>query len=174
MQQKPTLFLMVGYPGAGKTTTSRMIHKLTGAVHLWADHERNKMFVKPTHSHQENLQLYEALNKRTEELLRQGKSVVFDTNFNFYKDRERLRKIAAAEGAKTVLVWMTTPKDIARERAVNHPLTGEHHRVWGNMSLEDFERIASNLEEPRPEEHPVKLEGIGLTEETIARTLNLA
>lgn len=168
-----TLFLMVGYPGAGKTTTSRIIHKLTGAVHLWADHERSKMFKNPTHSHEENLKLYDALNKRTQELLHEGKSVIFDTNFNFYKDRERLRKIAAKEGAKTVLVWMTTPKDVARERAVNHPLTGEHHRVFGNMTLADFERIAGNLEEPRPEEHPIKLKGIGLTEEAIARALDL-
>jgi len=164
---------MVGYPGAGKTTTSRMIHKLTGAVHLWADHERNKLFANPTHSHEENLQLYDALNKRAQELLHEGKSVIFDTNFNFYKDREKLRKIAAAEGAKTVLVWMTTPRDVARERAVNHPLTGEHHRVWGNMPLESFERIAGNLEEPRPEEQPIKLEGIGLTEQAIARALGL-
>lgn len=164
---------MIGYPGAGKTTTSRMIHKLTGAAHLWADHERSKMFANPTHSHEENLKLYNALNKRAQELLHEGKSVIFDTNFNFFKDRKRLRSIAAAEGAETVLVWVTTPKDIARERAVNHPLTGKHHRVLGNMTLEDFERIAGNLEEPRPEEHPIKLEGIGLTEEDIVRALGL-
>ncbi len=165
---------MVGYPGSGKTTTSKMIHKLTGAVHLWADHERNHMFKNPSHSHKENLELYDELNKKTQSLLGEGKSVIFDTNFNFYKDREKLRKIAAEEGAKTVLVWMTTPKDVARERAVNHPLDGEHHRVWGNMSLETFERIAGNLEEPKEDENPVKFEGVNLSQQAVAQALNLA
>jgi Predicted kinase len=162
--QKPTLYLMVGYPGAGKTTTSRIIHKLTGAVHLWADHERSKSLPTPhTATRRTSSSTTRSTNARRSCCAR-VKSVIFDTNFNFFKDREKLRKIAAAEGAETVLIWVTTPKDIARERAVNHPLTGEHHRVFGNMTLEDFERIANNLEEPRPEEHPIKLEGIGLTE----------
>ena len=32
--QKPTLFMMFGYPGAGKTTTAEIINELTGAEHL--------------------------------------------------------------------------------------------------------------------------------------------
>ena len=85
---KPTLYLMLGYPGAGKTTTSKVIHALSGAVHLWADQIRRERFGAPTYSHEENLELYDYLNELTSELLRTGQSVIFDTNFNFYKDRE--------------------------------------------------------------------------------------
>lgn len=174
MAQQQTLYLMVGYPGSGKTTASRIIHKLTGAVHLWADHERNQMFPSPTHSHEENLKLYAELNQRAKQLLHEGKSVIFDTNFNFYRDREKLRTIAAEAGAQTVLVWITTPKDIARERATAHPLQGEHHRVWGNMPVQHFERIATNLEEPRASEQAIKLDGIDLDEQKITHALQLA
>jgi predicted kinase len=154
----PTLYLMVGYPGSGKTTVSKIIHKLTGAVHLWADHERSRRFPHPTHNHQENLQLYAALNQQTKELLEQGQSVIFDTNFNFYKDRKKLRVIAAKAGARTVVVWVKTPVELARKRAVYHENPG-HTRVWGNMPLAHFERIVRNLEPPLESEHPITLDG---------------
>lgn len=169
---KPTLYLMVGYPGSGKTTASKYIHELTGAVHLWADHERNRRFVNPTHSHKENLTLYEQLNNETAELLHEGKSVIFDTNFNFFKDRERLRAIAASAGAQSVLVWVTTPKELARERATKHS-HGQHTRIWGNMPPETFKRIARNMQPPRPEEHPTKLNGHSMTKQGVAEALGL-
>ena len=75
---KPQLYLLVGYPGAGKTTVARIIAETTDAVHLWADRERLKMFGTPRHSAAENTRLYAYLNKLTEQLLGEGKSVIFD------------------------------------------------------------------------------------------------
>jgi predicted kinase len=161
---------MVGYPGSGKTTTAKYLHELTGAVHLWADHERNRRFPNPTHSHPENLELYAQLNEKTGRLLQTGKSVIFDTNFNFFKDREHLRAIAAKTGAQAVVIWLTTGKELARSRAVNHPSPGGT-RIWGNMSNEDFDRITGHLEEPRPEEHAVTLDGATVTREEVAAAL---
>jgi predicted kinase len=161
---------MVGYPGAGKTTTAKLIHDITGAVHLWADHERSRRFQKPTHSHKENLELYAQLNEETRQLLSEGKSVIFDTNFNFYKDREHLRQIADAEGARTVVVWITTDKTLARDRAVAHPSPNET-RIWGNMPSEAFERITGNLQEPRAGEHPLMLNGKDMTRDVVERAL---
>lgn len=169
----PVLYLMVGYPGSGKTTVSKYIHELTGAVHLWADHERNKLFASPTHDHDENIELYKTLNQRAKALLQTGKSVIFDTNFNFYKDRKRLRHLAATEGASTAVVWVTTPKNLARERAVEHSHDQET-RIWGNMPLERFERIAGNMQPPTEAEHAIRLDGTQLTRDDIARALNSA
>ncbi|HJQ08711.1 MAG TPA: ATP-binding protein [Candidatus Saccharimonadales bacterium] len=165
-----TLYLMLGYPGAGKTTISKYIHELTGAVHLWADHERNKRFPNPTRNHEENIQLYAQLNKETRQLLHQGKSVIFDTNFNFYKDRKKMRVWAAKEGVRTVVIWVATSKDLARKRATLHS-HGQHTRVWGNMPVERFERIARNLEPPRPGEQVIILDGTNSAKEDVARAL---
>jgi predicted kinase len=161
---------MLGFPGSGKTTVSKIIHEQTGAVHLWADHERRKRFGKPTHSHPENLKLYAELNHVADTLLGEGKSVIFDTNFNFYKDREHLRSIAAKHGAKTVVIWMRTPKELARERATKDAHM-QHTRVLGDMPVEHFERIAGNLQPPREGEHVVEFDGSNLTRNTVIEAI---
>jgi predicted kinase len=167
---RQTLFLMVGYPGSGKTTASKIIHKQTSAVHLWADAERRKMFEHPTHSRRESKKLYDHLNTVTSRLLNEGKSVIFDTNFNFYKDRQCLREIATKHGAQTIVIWITTPKAVARQRAV-------HDRQLRNgyqfvLPEADFERMSNHLQEPRKDEYTIELAGQGITAKVVADTLS--
>lgn len=166
-----TLYLMLGFPGAGKTTAARDIAKLTGAEHIWADHERRQRFDRPTYTHQENLDLYDRLNQKAEEILQHGRSVVYDTNFNFFNDREKLRKIAERSGAKTVVVWVITDKPTAQKRAVTGA-TGDT-RILGNMPLEHWLRISDNLEQPRPSERVVKLDGTKINTKYVAEQLGL-
>ncbi len=115
---KPNLYLLVGYPGSGKTTLSKYISQKTNAVHLWADQERQAMFDFPSHSKKESDQLYNILDKKTSHLLANGMSVVFDTNFNYFSDRQLLREIGQKNNANNLLIWLTTPKHIAKARAL--------------------------------------------------------
>lgn len=170
--QQPELFLMVGYPGSGKSTTSRIIHELTGAIHIWADHERGKMFAEPTHAKAESRQLYDVLNARVEALLEEGKSVIFDTNFNFYKDRQLMREIAARHGAKATLVWIRTDKELAKQRAT-HITHSYRNGYTVSMPPENFDRMARNLQPPRRSENPVILDGTVLTREYVATELGI-
>jgi predicted kinase len=167
---QPVLYLMIGYPGAGKTTVSKFIHELTGAEHLWSDHIRHQLFKNPTHSKVESLELYTYLNDLTDKLLSERKSVIFDTNFNFYKDREYLRTIATKNQAKTILIWVTTPIETARSRATEQS-HGQHTRVWGNMPITDFKRISNNLEPPKSNEAPVKIDGAAVTKSDVEKLL---
>ena len=161
---------MLGYPGAGKTTTAQLIHELSGAVHLWADKIRNERYQSPTHSHQENLDLYNHLNALTEKLLAEGKSVVFDTAFNYYKDRQYLREIAATYNAKVILVWVKTKKELAKDRATRdgHAKRNTYPKP---MSSIRFERIAGGLEPPHPNERCIKLDGTRITEQYVKTEL---
>lgn len=168
--KKPMLYLMVGYPGAGKTTVAKIISHVTGAKHLWADHERVKRFEKPTYKHDENLKLYDALNKEVAKELEKGTSIVFDTNFSFKKDRDRLRAIAQEAGAESRVIWVQTPRPIARTRA-----TEDAHeqptRLLGNMPESEFDRMSNNLEPPEMLEHPIIIEGIDVDEQTVKARL---
>lgn len=157
---RPVLYLMIGYPGAGKTTAAKIIAEATGAVHLWSDVERHKMFGDPTHSEEESVKLYDSLNRRAGELLAAGKSVVFDTNFNFRADRLKLREIADRTGADTLILWVTIPVDVARQRSVG---TGQRRNGYHTrMSEEHFDSIVSKLEPPAEDEKTIKIDGLKL------------
>jgi predicted kinase len=168
----PTLYMMLGYPGSGKTTTAKIIHELTGATHLWADKIRREMFERPTYSHPENLKLYEHLNQEAAELLAAGNSVIFDTNFNFLRDRKHMREIAAAHKADAKLIWVKTDKEIARERAID----GAHlqtTRILGNMPDETFNRMSRNLQVPNGNEPYTEIDGTKVTPEYVKNQLGL-
>ncbi len=169
---KPTLYIFVGYPGAGKTTIAKLIETRTGAIHLWADRVRQEMFDTPSHSRHESRQLYDKLNAETAAWLQQGQSVIFDTNFNFYEDRQLLRAIAKENGASTVLIWVTTPEDIAKNRAVEKS-DGETTRIYGNMTATDFARMAGNLQPPRDDEQALKIDATNLVVDDVYLALNI-
>ncbi|MEO8105162.1 MAG: AAA family ATPase [Candidatus Saccharibacteria bacterium] len=168
----PILYLFVGYPGAGKTSISKIIHQLTGAEHLWADHVRSEMFGRPAHSTVESQQLYDHLNHEAAQLLTAGKSVIYDTNFNFKSDREALRKVANEHNANTTLIWVTTPLNIACQRAVQQP-ADQSTRVLGSMTQKEFDAIVAKLEVPDNDENPIKIDGTKFDVESITYQLSL-
>lgn len=167
---KPTLYLMVGYPGAGKTTVAKIIADRTGAVHLWADAERHKLFSEPTHSHEESTELYDKLNTEAAYLLAKEKSVVFDTNFNFMADREKLSDIGKDQGAKTIIIWLTTPVEVAKQRAIHAKDTRNGYA--NHMTEEQFDTIVSKLEPPIKDEKIIKIDGTKLDAEIVMRLVN--
>lgn len=135
-------------------------------MHVWADQERRAMFVTPNHSIEESRQLYTELNARAERLISEGNSVIFDTNFNYYADRQHLRNIAEKYGADCYVVWITTPEAIARKRAV-HESENQDTRLYGNMTDADFDRMASRLEPPREDEKVIKIDGTEIDEAAV-------
>jgi predicted kinase len=163
--QTPTLYLFVGYPGAGKTTVAQAIRDATGAEHIWADKERRGMF-GDTYSTDQSVDLYELLNTTTEKLLKQGKSVIFDTNFNYKKDRQLLHDIAAKHDATTKLIWLTTSKALSKKRAVGS-------RQFVNMTASDFDTAAAKLEPPSAAEHPIKIDGTDISTDVIRKQIRM-
>jgi predicted kinase len=170
--QLAKLYLFVGFPGSGKTTVSKLIHDTTGAIHIWADHERQAMFDKVTHSKQESDELYTELNDRTSSLLETGQSVIFDTNFNYRKDRDFLRGIAAKHNAKTVVIWMTTPVEVARNRAL-HDDHRDRNKYDDVMTEAEFDRLINHLEPPTEDETVIKIDGSDIDIAAVKRQLSI-
>lgn len=169
---KLTLYILVGYPGSGKTTTSRIIAELTGAVHIWADHERRAMFAHPTHSKAESDELYSHLNKTTEILMSDKTSVIFDTNFNYKKDRDLLRSIAAKHKADVNILWIKADRPVARERATAYAHAAAN-KYLESMTKVVFDKLAAKLEAPSKDEQPIILDGTKIEPKYVARKLGL-
>ncbi len=165
------LYLMLGYPGAGKTTTAKVICDLTGAEHLSSDEVRLKLFPHPSFSEAEHATLYHYLDKQTEELLAQGKDVVYDANLNRFRHRKEKYDICARLDAKPVLLWIQTPKELAKVRAAHN----SRIHLWpqNETPQEMFERISRVIEEPHPDESYIVIDGTKVTLEYIREKLRL-
>lgn len=163
---------MVGYPGSGKTTIAQLVSKLTGAKHLWASQERKQRFHEAVYTPANSPRLYNELNQEALALLKDGHSVVYDTNFRYKRDRDLLRSIAEAAGADCRLIWVQVSRSLAHERAVEDS-ENKPTRLWGNMAESDFVRLADDMEEPTADEQPIIIKGADVTEETIRQALGL-
>ncbi len=168
---KPTLYLMLGYPGAGKTTAAEMIAELTGAVHLCSDKFRLHMFANPTFSETEHAAVYGALDYMTELFLKQGVSVIYDANLNRYQHRKEKYDICTRTGATAQLLWIQTPEDLAKKRATELGSGDPVHRPFGNLDKAVFERLVNEIESPHPDEPVIKLDGSDLTKDTLSQDL---
>ena len=167
---QPTLFMMFGYPGAGKTSTAKLIKEITGAEHLSSDVLRLELFPNPTYTQEEHDAVYTELDKRAEELLKQGKSVIYDANLNRHKHRLQKYEMCERTGAKPVLLWVQTPKELARERAV---MRGHHHLVPKDETFESmFDRVTSVIEDPQEDEPLYAINGDPLDKNTVAELLD--
>jgi len=167
----PTLYLMFGYPGAGKTTAAEIISQITGAIHLSSDKVRLELFPNPTFSQLEHDALYQTLDKRTEELLRSGKSVIYDANLNRYQHRKDKYNICRRSGATPKLVWVQASRDVAKKRALHE----SRQHLWPRHETPHqlFDRVADVLEEPGPSEPFVVLDGTKITDNYIRSTLQI-
>lgn len=182
LSMQPTLYIMLGYPGAGKTTIAKLLHQLTGARHLWEDKVRLEKFPQlsvvtegdSSFPAAQNDELHEYLNGLTGKLLSEGTSVVYDTSFNRYEDRERMYRIAEQHGAQVVLLWIQVDKALAKERATKNTAAQETRilaSALGDMDEQTFERLSNKLEVPHEDEHPVIIDGINVSLESIKKDL---
>ena len=154
---KPSLYLLLGLPGSGKTTAAKDIATLTGAVHLSSDSFRLSLFEHPTFSQDEHDALYKMLDYMCELLLKSGTSVVYDANLNRYQHRKEKYALAKKSGANVKLFLLSVPRDMAKKRRIRTQLPT---LVPTNESAHDmFERIADIFEPPLKDERFTELDG---------------
>ncbi|MCA9331879.1 ATP-binding protein [Candidatus Saccharibacteria bacterium] len=167
-----TLYMMFGYPGAGKTTASRIISELTGAVRLSSDQYRADKYINPTFSAQEHAEVYSGLDNLCRQLLTQGKDVIYDANLNRLLHRQEKYEICKETGAIPLLIWVQVPKEVARTRATEKG-AGDPHRPFGNLDGTTFDRLATEIEAPKENEPFMAINGTKITASYIQTLLQL-
>lgn len=152
--------MMLGIPGAGKTSIAEYIADITKAVHVSSDQFRKHMFDNPENITEiEHDQIYDMLDYIAEQILKSGKSVIYDANLNQYVHRLEKYQICKDVGAEPKLVWVKTSEEVARKRATEQADLHPQHRPFGNMRAETFERLAAQMEEPKKDEKAAVISG---------------
>jgi predicted kinase len=151
------LFLMLGYPGSGKSHFARQLAQELHAVRLNGDGIRHLMF----NSDEERRDIknrplvFGALDYACHEVLRAGHGVVYDVSHNRKKDRAGKVELAAAYGITPILVWVQVPVEVAKLRLE----TREHLPDQPKLPPGRFERMVANLEPPGPGEKCIRIDG---------------
>ncbi len=154
---KPTLYLMIGYPGSGKSSFAGKLAAKIGGVRFNTDAMRIAMFGDPTNHHnaRSNKIIVGGLSYVAAECLGGGISVIFDSNANQYRYREKKYQAANALGANHALIWIKTPLKVAIQRAA----TREISKYNDNMDEALVRQVASGLEEPKADENVIIIDG---------------
>jgi predicted kinase len=108
---RPSMVVMIGLPGSGKSHLARAIAARVPAAVLDIDALRGALFEDPQHTAKEHGRLFPALHALIDRLLARRITVIVDATNLKETNRNPYYKIAAEHGAKLLLVrvWARTP-----------------------------------------------------------------
>jgi predicted kinase len=145
----PTLFLTVGLPGTGKTTTARRIEGEYSALRLTKDEWMKSLYGRENPASASDVvegRLI-AIGLRALEL---GISVILDFGLWSRDERSALRQAAAELGAAVVILFCEAAPDVQRKR-LGERLAASPHETWP-ISEEELTEWAARFDVPTPGE----------------------
>jgi hypothetical protein len=115
-QIEPSLVVVSGLPGTGKTFFCRKLAERLPFVILASDALRKILFPYPKYNEEENRRLFPACHALIEELLRKGIPLIFDATNLLERHREHLYHIADKSRARLILVRAEAPEEVVQQR----------------------------------------------------------
>lgn len=149
MTVTPTLHLMVGLPGVGKTTLASTIEEQSGALRLTPDEWMQPLFGDSEADGKRDV-LEGRLIWVAHRTLCGGLSVILDFGFWSPEERYALRDIADRAGAQFKLHYVVLSEEQRRSRAEDRWRRGD--TATFEMTAEDHDRFAEVFAAPTVEE----------------------
>lgn len=160
MTEKPTLYLMVGLPGSGKTTRAKELEQETHAVRFTPDEWHIFLFgddfgdnspeARARHD-QRHDRVEQLMWNVGQDLLRKGVSVILDFGFWAEEQREEKRREAQALGADFAMEFLDVPLPELKRRIAQRNQAGQGD-VFATITEEDLEEWYGLFQPPTPQE----------------------
>lgn len=138
MSRQPTVYVICGFIGAGKTTFARKLEAATGAVRITKDEWLIRLIGDDPAI--EGFAQFDARICRLSQdvafhLVEKGIDVILDEGFWAREERRDLERRIRAAGATPVLYYLDTPIATIRERVAARNLnrSGDSFRITGEM-----------------------------------------
>lgn len=156
---KPTLIMLYGFPGAGKTYLANHLRETIKSAHVNADKIRFQLFEQPRYDRAENEIVDQLMEYMTSEFLDAGVSVIFDTNAIKKNQRRILRDISRKKKAEHLLIWLQIDADTAFARVSQRDRRKSEDKVTQPLDKVAFNQICSKMQNPGFDEDYVVLSG---------------
>jgi predicted kinase len=124
----PSLYVLVGIQGAGKTTWARANAERLDAVVVASDDIGNELEAAGVDPTNEGDRVFAIFDERVARLLDAGRNVIADATHARGSWRANILAIAHQRGAQRVAIWLDVPLAVARERNARKP----GGPLWGN------------------------------------------
>jgi predicted kinase len=162
---EPSLIVVCGLPGTGKTTVAGAVAERLDANRYRSDVIRKELRAEPDYTDAETRAVYGELFQRARRSLDGGTDVVLDATFRARSDRRQAAAVAAAAGASCTVVEVECETAVDRERIDRRtddasdadfeiylqlrdefdPIEGEHATVDNSGSLAATRRAVRRL-----------------------------
>lgn len=152
---EPTMFILIGFPGAGKTFFARQFSEHTNAIHINEDRIRYEIYKEPTYSPQEDQAIFGVVNYMLEATLSSKQSVIVDGSNYRLTRRKTLRDMAKKAGYKELIVWVQTDAETAFDRASSRDRRHIDDKYSQSINELTFDRIMRAFKRPHYEEYVV-------------------
>ena len=153
------MFLLFGFPGAGKTYFARQLCEELQAAHVQGDRIRYELFNKPRYDRQEDEIVAHLMDYMSEEFLQAGISVVYDVNAMRGRHRRKLRELAQRNKAQTVLVWFQLDIESAYDRVAKRDRRKIDDKYSIPLDRTTFESVIGSMQNPAPTEDYMVVSG---------------
>ncbi len=151
----PTLIVMCGLPGTGKSWISQRLSALLGAPILRSDLRRKQLVgIRPTdhtqsdrlYSKQMSTAVYADLCRQAKERLHQGQTVVVDAACTLASQREAFREIAQGTSARFLVVHCDASESVVKARLRDRRTDSEEP---SDADFRVFQQLSREFEAPR-------------------------
>ncbi len=144
MNSQSVVYLICGFIGAGKTSFAKKLEESTGAVRITKDEWSIRLM-----GNDPTIDGYEAWDHKISGLSRdvafylaeKGIEVIIDEGFWAKEERDEMKRIIDAIGAKAVLYYVDTPIETIRDRVArrNDDHTNDSFKISREL-LDDYLR----------------------------------
>ncbi len=150
----PTLYLLCGKIGAGKSTLARQLAARPATLLISEDHWTSTLFADDLKTIEDygrlSARLRAAMAPHIVDILRQGLSVVLDFPANTVRQRAWMRSLIAEAKVSHELHHLDVPNEICKQRLRRRNAEGRHQF---QVSDAEFEQFTAHFVPPGPDEH---------------------